>query len=736
MYNLEKIRLTNYLLWEDMEFEFLPGISHLFGKNRSGKSLIASALPSALYDVDLVPQNSRATVTMVNGKTEYDFSVFNQTGKRNKFEVAINGRSQKTETTNAARSIIDEHLCNNIQYGLFETTVSVSGLTTHPLAKKGAKTAQRLDWIHETLAYASILDSYLDDVEKLIKSKRDDSVKFGLLSGQLSKLEPIEKPTENSDDIRTELEQYRVKIRDLEDKQRLLTEAINHTEKQIEKPEMSLEKAEKLYAGVKALVKFYNDLKPLYDSYDEDIAKYNEVMEKKESYKSTYKNLCTKLDRKAINPKDAVDEIEEELNKLQQNIKAAYANNSVYESQTEQRELANSGVIYRWDEVGYNRRIADLKDRITITSAQIKAAASGKRNCPLCGSKTPHEHDIEQIKVENKKCKKRLAEYETELSVYLAKQVEYVKFVNIDKLEAKVGKLKQLLAAAQNYLKYNIKLQKPEKVEYDADKHKNAKAKVEKFNSMIIDIKAFNKAKASKTVTDNPYVGNFKADNMVELSNVERKLRTLYAKQTGLTDKRVNLETSVALYRRYREDRVRIIEEAKPLKQANSDTRLLAIAKKALGRDGFRSKRLESTLELFVNNLNEFAPLIWDEPFKFEIETGPRKCDVIVHRNKKAGTTTTLSGSEQRCWQLLCAISMLRLLPDNRRCNTIILDELEANMDTNSRHKMMQDFLPELQKTVDNILVISPLTKKELGFTPERTYMVEKRSGKSRLLTM
>src|SRR5690606_9421938 len=134
-------------------------------------------------------------------------------------------------------------------------------------------------------------------------------------------------------------------------------------------------------------------------------------------------------------------------------------------------------------------------------------------------------------------------------------------------------------------------------------------------------------------------------------------------------------------YSKYRKDRTTLIETATPLKRAHKDNQLLAIAKKALGRDGFRTRRLESTMELFVNNLNEFVPLLWNEPFKFEIEIGKRKCDIIAHRNNKSGVVSTISGSEKRRWQLLSALAMLRLLPANRRCDTIILDELEANLD-------------------------------------------------------
>lgn len=736
MYSFNSLQLNDYLLWHDLEFNFEPGITLVSGKNASGKSLFVSPIPAILYDADVIPDKARAVFNVSTKEDEYDFTVYNH-GKKNRFEVAINGKSQKTETINAARNLIDGHFGANIQYSLFETTVFVSGLVEHPLAKKGSKPSQRLDWIHETLAYASLLDSYQEDVDKQIEIVKNDSVKFKLLKQQLESMEKVEKPDIAVDDLKAELLELVKEIKEQEQVQRDLEEAIRVDRTKVAKPELTEAEARKKLTGFEALVKYLGELKPLHESYEEDLRKYNKLRKTLDEAKAKYVDLCEKTGKKPIDPKKAIEKVSEYIETLSEKIRESVSNNDKYESQKEDRELAKSDHPLQWAyEEDFTSRISGIREELAIAKRQIKFADSGERNCPVCGSKNHgarnHQGDPKDLV---KRCTKRLTNLEYDLSVFRARQKKYVKYVDVAELEERLSLFRKLLKAAQNYVdlkKFDV--EEPEQVEYDAAKHKRAIRLVEKYKEAVISAKAYKESQSNNVSSDNPYIERSKLVNREHLRKIERRLRGLYHKQTETNDAVVHSQTNVALYRKYREDRAKLIETATPLKQASSDHRLLLVAKKALGRDGFRTRKLENTLELFVNNLNEFAPLLWNEPIKFEIEVGPRKCSVIAHRNNKAGAITTLSGSERRRWQLVSAISMLRLLPYNRRCDTVIFDELEANLDTKHRHQVMQDFIPELLKTVPKVLIISPIDRKELGLSPDRAFMVEKSKNKSRLI--
>ena len=60
MYSFNSLYLANYLLWDEAEFHFEPGITLVSGKNRSGKSLLFNCLRPLFYDGVEIPKNSRA----------------------------------------------------------------------------------------------------------------------------------------------------------------------------------------------------------------------------------------------------------------------------------------------------------------------------------------------------------------------------------------------------------------------------------------------------------------------------------------------------------------------------------------------------------------------------------------------------------------------------------------------------------------------------------------------------
>ena len=736
MYKLESLSLTNYHLWHDLEFKFEPGLTFVSGRNRSGKSLLFSSIPSILYDTDPVPSNARATLSLSNAAHEYSFTAFNRSSARNKFELSIDGRDQQTETISAARNLIDEHFCQHLQYALFETTVSVSGLEEHPLAKKGSKPSQRLDWIHETLAYANVFDSYLDSVERQLKSTRDDAVRYTLLRDQLSKLEVVEKPDDNADTFKQQLVDLSAQIRKLEEKERLIEQALNTESDSVKEPDMSLKDAQSKLSRAEKTLSEQRRLKPLFESYESDLEQYTQHQQKKEAAKVAYKEACDRVKIKAKNP-STVD-LSDDLEALKRRIKDASKNNSLYEQQTEARELANSDREPVYDNAAdFKKKITQLREKITIASSQIKFIEGDSKHCPMCGSSKSHVHDKAALLEEKTSATKQLSALEKDYAVWTARQTEFVDWIDIEKIEKRIRLLEAVQRAASNYVALvDRDIEKPERVDFYPAVLKKAKQQVERYSNAVIEAKAFEQSKKIVVPTDNKFIGKNKKALKALLAETRDQLRTLNTDSAKISDAMINAKTNKALYARYKQARQELIEAAKPLKQANSDNRLLQLAKKGLGRDGFRVKRLNQTLELFVSNLNEFAPLIWDEPFKFEVDIGKRKCEVVAHRNNKHGSTATFSGSEKRCWQALAALSMLRLLPSNRRCDTIILDELDANMDMPGRAKLIQDFIPELQKTVDKVIVVSPLTKKELGINPDRGFLVEKRRAKSQLITL
>jgi len=739
MYNFDKLTLTNFLLWEDQEFVFEKGITHVHGDNGSGKSLLFSSLLPLFYDENYLPKSARASLSFYNEHHEYDFTVFNYGKKTNRYEITIDNKEQKTERIADAKSLIQKHWSNNIQESLFSTTVSLSGLQRHPLST--GKPASRLDWIHETLAYASLLDSYINDVDDRIKEAKENNTKYTLLRNQFDNMEVVEKPSVNSKALKQQIDYILEDIRNHEKEKNKIEYAINNTKyTEIKLPKYSYKEIKNKLETVSLELDRQQANKELFLRQKDVKTKISRFSVQLQGVKKQYQKYCLDAGIKVIEPSKQADILGLRIERLKNQIDESESINELYEEQKSLRKFIKK---YESTDIRSIKRLLTIKEKIqselTLNRLSVSAHDSGEDYCLTCGSTIKHsKDDLKRIKSLIKKDEESIKLIDLELKIHKARSTPLVEYVDVSELKSTIDKLKEIRQKAKEYQSIKAKIDElPSVVEikYNKDRHESLIHRKKILDKMLIDAKVHRDIeKQMKNVKENEYFSKPKKELSKLLSKTESKLASLYDKQRALNDEIIKAETNSMLYDKYRRERKILKEQVLSLRKYNRDYKILTVLKKALGRDGFRTKRLESTLELFVDNLNDLAPLLWREPFKFEIETGSRKCDVIIHRNNKVGDAFTLSGSEQRRWQLLAGLAMLRLLPSNRRCNTIILDELEANLNLRSRHQMMQDFIPELNKTVDNVIIVSPLSTKELTLKPDIAYIVEKRNNKSRLI--
>ena len=146
---------------------------------------------------------------------------------------------------------------------------------------------------------------------------------------------------------------------------------------------------------------------------------------------------------------------------------------------------------------------------------------------------------------------------------------------------------------------------------------------------------------------------------------------------------------------------------------------------------GFRLEKIKYFTKVFESTLNKFAPYVFIEPFQFAVNVEKRDLQIIATRSNKSSDVRYLSGSESRCFQLLCLISILALLPQNKRTNICILDEMDAGCDEITTKMFYESFLPELRNIVPSIIVITPLKDSGFYINEDRSYMIKKVDGES-----
>lgn len=70
-------------------------------------------------------------------------------------------------------------------------------------------------------------------------------------------------------------------------------------------------------------------------------------------------------------------------------------------------------------------------------------------------------------------------------------------------------------------------------------------------------------------------------------------------------------------------------------------------------------------------------------------------------------------------------------MPQSKRTNVCILDEMDAGCDDSTTKMFYESFLPELRNIVPSITVITPLKDNGYYINEDRSYMIRKVDGES-----
>lgn len=741
MIELKQLRLNNYALFRDQQFDFEPGMTAIYGHNRSGKSLLFSSIRPLLFGLasgERLPKGSTVELDFnrINIDSKQRLRIVAESPKATPdWKLFINRQDMATHRKGDARALIDSQLPTTGD--LFDCVTHIAANKDLPLA--GGTAPGRLDWLSSVFNLAAIYNAMGERVSQLIDELVRDDVRLKVLQDQLI---PQEEPVDEA--MYAKLEKRHATLK----KQITSWQHLRQTRETIVGLEQQLKIVSRKKTDLTVKSEIIDELDSLEtrleqaeknerrrEKYAEQLSEYQESKEQRDA-------LLQKLPDEwrpssSAHLRELTTRINKKLRRLEDDLASADENNR-------QAEEYRRAVKYLKAVERPKMKAAEAK-RLIRTAEQTFGFAKrmldklnnseANDNCPECGTKLTAAH-VKSVRKDYQKqvveAKEQMDACQQALDYYDLREIAKDRVVPVNVAELK-SQSKSLRAVLQVYDELSsipvvAKPEKPSIKKGDYAPWIKARANALRTDLSILEANAWDISPDPKGLQER--IAELRAElSDIDLDEIEQ-----------LADKAIDVGENLQVMRLRRQryldaekHNAKLQEEIASLQVNVRRLRPLRVLKEACSRSGVVLMAMQDAIEQLLQELNRLAPMLIDEKFRVDIVTGPRKLDVMIERNGALGSIRTLSMSEQRCWQLLFAAAMIQILPNNMLFDTIILDELESNMDDRSKARYTTEFLPYLQTLIPKIIVISPLASSELKLQPDRVYRVEKKDRVSTL---
>lgn len=734
---LKELRLRNYLLFHEQDFTFETGLTVIQGRNRSGKSLLLSSVTGMLHGLSAGEQfpkgsNVELELARITPESSTNLRICASSPKaKPDWEFFVNKKDMATHRKKDVRALIDRYV--PITEDLFNSTGHIIAGKAMPLFQ--GTPAVKLDWMSSVFNLAAKYSNMTDLVSERLEKLQKDEIRLDVLRQQMQEL-PEETNEETYSALKKKYDTFSERIKTWSELSRLNEElqALKKLVSAINKRKTDIDSEEGLQEEIqscKRLLRKAESQEEQREDYRTQLAEYKAYIERKEE-------ILSKLPKQVRTPKDADAFLKLSMRvaeHAQSQLDVADELNSkrmiILQARKDLARLKEPSLSLK----KARHNFAKYADKIRFCNGLIKKVTTVTDDtCPECGTPLTKKHMDEVLdgyRSQIMKYVKLQDEAQDAVFYYDTKDTAEQKIIKVD-----VPKLEGELKNAQSKIKLLEKLLDLKRV-----------AKPEKPNIETVDVDRLRK-KLSSLESDLYLLQAHGRSKFPSLKKCETRIAELEEKLDGFEKDKMELlsEKTMRVGEQLQELRVRrtryqdiqrrnkeLEAEIEPLERSVRKIRPLRALKDAFSRSGIVLTAMNDVIEHLLQELNDLVPRLVGEKFRIDIVTGPRKLNVMIERNGVVGSLRTLSMSEQRCWQLLFATAMIRILPNNMLLDTIILDELESNMDEHNRKLYTTEFLPYLQTLVPKVIVISPLIRGELTMQPDRAFLVEKKNNVSSL---
>lgn len=749
MIEFEKIALKNVITHKDSAFEFQPGITVVRGDNGAGKSLLFNCIPNVFDSApplakkkDAKVLHSENSMSAIGFKFKYadkGYRVIQESKKGSlTYSIEEDGIDLEPRTISIAKELMEKAfpISTNHYYSLIHLN------TYRPHILLSGTGPQRKEFFEE-LFHLNISDFMADKVKEeynVLKRLKDEMT---VLKDQINELKHID----NIDDLKNEYKLKEKEYLELEKKYNELTKnisiitSIETYMSQLKYPNVSLEELEKKKSDIENKLEKMEKFK---EKVSYEIFSYNQNEEIKAKKKELEKELegFKDISETAENIKIQYNEIKENGNLLKKKKAEAEENNKLFEELKELEKLVapeNKEISY----MEYLKKTSIAENSIKEKENLVKRleGLQGEAKCPMC-QQPLNEKDLESLIASCNNdilylgmplCNKR------ETIKWFELKEKGLEFICIEGVEEdlllvtnKLEELKGLYNRAKQKEEIEQKIRAlPEIKEIeqpDTDKLKEIEQKIplgrSKLEILNSDIRI--RKELEKLDTD-------KFSNLNK-SGLEQETLELQPKIRELNEKRMELNANIKLGEeqnsRFEKITNRIAEIEKKIESMPVYEALI----KAYSAKGIRIAQIAYLAEMFCNNLNKYSNMVFNKKMKFFVNVDANNFNIFAERNGRTSDVSQLSGQESRFFMLLCALSLIPFIPERLRCDTIILDEVEAGVnEANRKYLVNQGFFKTLQSIVKKIVIVTPMSGQEYYIDANQEYYISLKNDSSHI---
>lgn len=783
MIHLRGFDIKDVTPFKDVSVDLNSGVTYITGvnldsdksrptTNGAGKTRLFSVLPVLFYQSTPlgVRKNDKANVLrkktsqiIVEIQASTDGPVYEISQKANKVVIHKDGEDQQVRTLPLANEYIRNHVFP-LSDTEFYLTVYLTTQKNHLL--QNATDSNRL----QTLIDLFHVDQY-SALHKYFSTKastiQDSVVKLSVLEERRQELRRRLKKVKTSDSGEDLAKKAKDKLSKLTQQERTLQSEKFSLVKQLEKLEALLrveERLDKLRSRYQYKTSVADTIAWLKGQRKSERA-WSAYESEKKAYSAGVKSLVSKLDY-LPEVEETTEVLKKKLSKASASLEALQEQYSTHqenqqrseELETKIKRLAKQIADVEFPTHDLSEDIATCKSTLKLKSLVDHEHDAEPGKCPTCLS----DVDFAAVKGLVKKAEKKLVillEHQRlqEIAAKLVqlkkelKQVDYDPSVVAD-LENQIKQVKSTVTALEDQLDILKKrqslqeqldsIEKPERP--TLDKNKLCAADIEAEYELCSEIQAQLEAKAALLKSEDSLSSLKKASAVrTVISSLKTELSEVTGKMSSLAESISECSSILDEYNQshsakgiYEKELASVESKIEALRPAVEEKKLVTLLVKAYGAKGLRTRAIQGVCKLLEQNLNCYRDLVFSEPFIFTVDSTDTGVSILVDRNNGKDDSVSdvreLSGAESNSFRLLCLLALLPLIPDSRRTNFVVLDELTSHMHKSGKELFCERFIPTLRELIPHVFVI---TNDEERTPNSAEWCVVKNKGVSKLET-